>query len=443
MNVRTSSSSPVSSKTPYLSYPYAYPHKTAYRKLDPPIPLARLWAKENRQALFFYIHVPFCKNRCGYCNLFSIARPTRDLQYTYLEALERQAGRVRSAIGSASFARMAIGGGTPTYLDEAGLDRLFRIAEHTFHIDLGATPISVEVSPSTVSLGKLHLLRESGVDRISIGVQSFVKKEVAAAGRDQPPSTVERALALIRRTGFPILNIDLIYGLPGQTVQSWVTSLKSALRFMPEELYLYPLYVRPLTRLKKERGGWKDLRLACYRAGRDFLRAAGYKQLSMRLFRADHTQPNDGPIYSCQEDGMVGLGCGARSYTRAYHYSSEYAVGCTSVQRILESYVVQPGTYFALAHHGFHLSPDEQYRRYAIKSLLRCAGLSRLAFYDFFEQDVLDCLPELAELIEQGLAAWEDGFLQLTETGLECSDTIGPWLYSPLVKRLIQEYELS
>ncbi len=326
-------------ETPYAAYTYSYPHKTAYRMLDPPVRLRDLWAAERRDALFLYLHVPFCEMRCGFCNLFTTANPKVDFEVAYLQTLQRQATRVREALGPAAFARMAIGGGTPTYLDPAGLHLLFDIAERILGANPTRIPVSVETSPGTADVEKLQVLRERGADRISIGVQSFVDAEVAAVGRAQKRQVVEQALDRIREAGFPTLNIDLMYGLPGQTVKSWLASLRTALQFAPEELYLYPLYVRPLTGMGRQGKTWDDIRLACYRAGRALLLDAGYTQVSMRMFRASHAPAQDGPVYCCQEDGMVGLGCGARSYTRGLHYSSEYAVGASGVRAILRDYV--------------------------------------------------------------------------------------------------------
>src|SRR5436190_20641717 len=119
----------IAEQSPYQSYVYAYPHKTAYRTFDPPLNLRELWANEERAALFLYLHIPFCEMRCGFCNLFTTANPKEDLEAAYLDAVERQARRVRAALGSASFARLAIGGGTPTYLMPAALHRMFDVAE--------------------------------------------------------------------------------------------------------------------------------------------------------------------------------------------------------------------------------------------------------------------------------------------------------------------------
>jgi oxygen-independent coproporphyrinogen III oxidase len=270
-------------ETPYVAYLYGYPHKTAYRPFAPALPLESVWARERREALFLYVHVPFCEMRCGFCNLFTAAGPRQDVVEGYLAALGRETRRVKEALGPTTFARAAIGGGTPTLLDEAGLHAVFDLAEGVMGADLRNIPVSVEVSPETVTPGKLQALHSRGVDRVSIGVQSFIEAEVAAVKRPQKTEQVEAALERIRGFSFPTLNIDLIYGMEGQTVDSLLFSLRAALRFAPEELYLYPLYVRPLTFLGKKGRAWDDLRLSLYRTGRDFLLSQGYTQVSMRM----------------------------------------------------------------------------------------------------------------------------------------------------------------
>ena len=125
-------------ETPYTAYSYAYPHKTAYRPLDPAVVLRDLWAEERRDALFLYVHIPFCEIRCGFCNLFTTLDPRRDWVADYLRVLAVEAERVGDALGPAVFARMAVGGGTPTFLDAEELHRLFGLAQRCFGVDARA-----------------------------------------------------------------------------------------------------------------------------------------------------------------------------------------------------------------------------------------------------------------------------------------------------------------
>jgi oxygen-independent coproporphyrinogen-3 oxidase len=432
---------------PYQGYVYAYPHKTAYRRFAAPRPLEEVWAAEPRGGLFLYVHVPFCTMRCGFCNLFTTPNPQDDLVALYLDALRTQAEAVRAAIPNARFARFAVGGGTPTYLDEAGLEALFDLAERAMGTDPCAIPTAVEASPDTLTAGKVALLRDRGVERVSIGVQSFIESEAANSGRPQSRGDVDTALSLLTGAAFPTLNIDLIYGLPGQTVGTWLSTVREALARAPQELYLYPLYVRPLTGLGRTRKAWDDVRLACYRAGRDLLLAEGYEQVSMRMFRRTSAVERRGvsppclPHYCCQEDGMVGLGCGARSYTRALHYSLDYAVGPKGVKGIIADYLARSRAEFATAEHGFELDADEQRRRYLLQSVLHADGLDAGRYAERFGSDPADDFPDLRTFADLGLLGYDAGRWAPTAAGLEWSDAIGPWFFSDRVRALMAGYE--
>lgn len=430
---------PVLSGSPYQGYVYAYPHKTAYRAFAPR-PLTDVWAGEDRGALFLYVHVPFCTMRCGFCNLFTTANPNDDLVSSYLAALRRQADVVREAIPDVRFAQFAIGGGTPTYLREAELAEVFDLAEGV----MGARnlPAGVETSPDTLTPAKLDLMKARGVARVSIGVQSFIEKEAADSGRPQKRADVDTALSLLAGSGLRTVNVDLIYGLPGQTAASWRYSLNEALRYSPQELYLYPLYVRPLTALGRSRKEWDDARLALYRDGRDVLLAAGYEQVSMRMFRRGASTAAR-PDYCCQTDGMVGLGCGARSYTRALHYSLDYAVRPKSVKGIISDYLARSRDELSRAEHGFALDRAEQQRRYLLQSILNVEGLDSARYAARFGTDPADDFPDLPAFAEWGLLRCDGGTWAPTARGLERSDALGPWFFSGAVRALMMKYELK
>lgn len=436
--------------SPYQGYVYAYPHKTAYRPLRPRPRLSEVWAGERVDALFLYLHIPFCEMRCGFCNLFTRTGAPEELVGEYLDALERQARAVRDALpGGARMVTAAIGGGTPTYLSPAELDRLFTRIGRVMGVDWRAVPVAVETSPATATEDRLRVLADHGVSRVSIGVQSFIDAEARAAIRPQRRTEVEQALGRIRAAGFPTLNIDLIYGIAGQTERSWRYSLDAALAWRPEELYLYPLYVRPLTGLGRRPRDWDDQRLTLYRAGRDHLLAAGYEQVSMRMFRlpaaASADAPPGGPDveYRCQSDGMVGLGCGARSYTSALHHSFEYAVETRHVRAIIDEYVRLGQDAFTVANVGFRMDDDERRRRHVIQSLLQAEGLDRAFYRERFGADVLTDFASAAsfdEFADRGWLTVDDHRVRLTPEGLAYSDAIGPALFSPRVRDLMAGY---
>ncbi|MEU8523011.1 STM4012 family radical SAM protein [Streptomyces sp. NBC_01216] len=435
---------------PYQSYVYAYPHKTAYRRLPDPAPsLAALWAHEPKDALSLYAHVPFCEVRCGFCNLFTRIGAPDELTTRYLDALDRQASAVREALGERSpvrFATAAFGGGTPTFLTAGELERLCDIAERRMGADLRAVPLSVETSPSTATADRLAVLADRGATRLSIGVQSFVESEARAAVRPQRRAEVEAALGRIRDTGVPVLNIDLIYGIDGQTEESWRRSLDAALAWRPEELYLYPLYVRPLTglgRLSPDADPeWDEQRLRLYRHGRDHLLARGYEQVSMRMFRRAGGPPQGGADHACQTDGMVGLGCGARSYTSTLHYSFDYAVDMREIRSIIDVYT---GTAdFGHARVGRPVDAGEARRRHLLQSLLQARGMPVAEYTGRFGSSPhADFAEELARFESLGWLDQEapDGLLRLSAEGLAHSDGIGPELFSPAVRAAMAAYE--
>ncbi len=389
--------------------------------------------------------------RCGFCNLFTTPNPKQSLVRHYLDALRRQAEAVRGVLPDAKFARFAIGGGTPTYLDEAELAELFDVAERLMGVNPRAIPVGIETSPDTVTAGKVQLLKSRGVERVSIGIQSFIESEAVNSGRPQSRADVDNALSLLSTAAFPTLNIDLIYGLPDQTVATWLYSVREALKYSPKELYLYPLYVRPLTGLGRSHKEWDDVRLACYREGRDLLLSEGYTQVSMRMFRREcsplapravpaSARGAGGLHYFCQEDGMVGLGCGARSYTRGLHYSLDYAVGPKGVKEIIADYLARTAAEFATAEHGFALDADEQRRRYLLQSILNAAGVEVARYAERFGTDPADDFPDLRTFAELGLLSYDVGRWLPTPLGLERSDALGPWFFSPRVRSLMAEY---
>lgn len=451
--LQISPSVPEEPTTPYKQYVYAYPHQKAYRLgQDRPL-LSDLWAGERLDALSLYVHVPFCEMRCGFCNLFTRTGAPQDVTRGFLDTLERQAGATRAALdanGTPRFTLAAFGGGTPTYLTADELVRLCDICENVMGADLKAVPWSVETSPATATADRIAVLAERGATRLSIGVQSFIDEEARAAVRPQKRTEVEAALARLKEAAFPILNIDLIYGIDGQTEQSFRVSLDAALSWEPEEIYLYPLYVRPLTGLmaRHDKSGelWDEQRLRLYRYGRDHLLAAGYRQTSMRVFSRIGTAAVDGADDSNineynQQAGMVGLGVGARSFTTDLHYTTDYAVAVPEVRRIIDDYIATPTEQFHRAQWSFRMDDDERRRMFVLGMLLESDGLRverYRAQFGTVPQD--DFGPQLALLAERGWLDDDGGVLGLTPEGTAWADAIGPLFFSARVNEAMASY---
>src|SRR3569623_1679240 len=151
----------------YPGYVYGYPHKKAYRPLDPPRHLRDVWADEERGRLFCYVHVPFCTQRCSFCNLFTYVTGDASPSEAYVEALGREMALAADAIGEMRFARLYIGGGTPTYLATPELRRLVAALRDTLGGIPAATEGCIECSPETINAEKGEALRELDFRRIS------------------------------------------------------------------------------------------------------------------------------------------------------------------------------------------------------------------------------------------------------------------------------------
>lgn len=424
-------------RDPFQAYTYSYPHKTAYRALTPPIGLRSAWQAEERSALFLYVHVPFCEQRCGFCNLFTQAQPPEATTQAFLDTLERQAERMAGILAPATFARMAVGGGTPSLLSAAGLRRLFGIARG---LGAGDVPCSIEVSPAYCDAERVEVLRTARVQRVSMGVQSIFPAETGAVHRHQSPDEVRDGLGRLRAAEIPTVNADLMFGLPGQTPDTLRASIDAVVAWGANELYLYPLYIRPLTTLARRGLASGDERPALYAAARDHLAALGWQRRSLRMFQAPGAGDTHAPVYRCQSDGMVGLGPGARSYTRALHYATPFAVAQPAVRALVETWCQEPDAAFDVATWGITLDAAEQRRRWLILSVLE-HGVAREPYRERFGTDVLSDFPELAEAAELGLLTIEPEALSLTARGIEHADVIGQWLYSADVRDRMETWD--
>ncbi|NEE19043.1 coproporphyrinogen III oxidase family protein, partial [Streptomyces sp. SID7499] len=193
-----------------------------------------------------------------------------------------------------------------------------------------------------------------------------------------------------------------------------------------------------------EQAAWDEQRLRLYAVGRDHLLAHGYEQVSMRMFRrTDAPREQESPEdYACQTDGMIGLGCGARSYTAALHYSFDYAVDMREVRSIIDRFTAAED--FSRAEVGRYVDAGEARRRHLLQSLLQAAGLPVADYRARFGTDPgADFPAELAEFAARGWldASAPDGLLRLSPSGLAHSDALGPALFSPGVRAAMAAYE--
>jgi putative oxygen-independent coproporphyrinogen III oxidase len=264
-----------------------------------------------------YLHVPFCLTRCGYCD-FNTYAGLDHLADGYVDALRREAELAAPAWEGVEFASVFFGGGTPTTLPARTLVKLLDDLRGLLDVVPGAE-ITSEANPDTVDVPYLAALREGGVSRLSMGVQSFDPAVLRSLERVHSPDSARRAFAAARRSGHDNVNLDLIYGADGETLDSWQRTLEEALAMGPEHLSCYALTIEPATPLgRKVAAGLvpapdPDLQADMYDAACDVLPAAGYVHYEVSNwakpgFECVHNQGYwEGRPY-------LGLGAGAHSY---------------------------------------------------------------------------------------------------------------------------------
>jgi oxygen-independent coproporphyrinogen-3 oxidase len=264
-----------------------------------------------------YVHVPFCLTRCGYCD-FNAYAGLDGLKPRYLRALEREATLAAPAWDGAEIASVFLGGGTPTTMEPEDLGALLRTIRATFDVADDAE-ISTEANPDTVDEASLAGLLEAGYTRLSMGAQSFDPAVLRALERLHSPESVRRAFHAARAAGYSNVNLDLIYGAHGETLESWERTLAETIALAPEHVSAYALTIEPATPLGRAvaRGDVPapdpDLQADMFGLACSMLRDAGYGHYEISNWAR--------PGYECRHNlgywrrrPYVGLGAGAHSY---------------------------------------------------------------------------------------------------------------------------------
>lgn len=416
----------------YTSYMYSYPHKTAYGNIE--VSRSEIQERLFSEAFHLYMHIPFCETKCGYCNLFSVTGVQEDYVSRYLEAMKKQAEQLGLFENKVSWRSLTIGGGTPLLLRERQLDELLQLAERIGALN---TWSCIETSPNQTSGEKVAILKAGGLNRVSIGVQSFIDQELQTLGRHHDARAVKAALEILKGADFQCLNLDLIYGIPGQTGESVRYSLARAMAYEPEELFVYPLYIRDGTKLYGRAQVRHEEAYRFYHLIRDGLLSHGYHQISMRRFVKERTAPSGG----CGFESTLSLGCGGRSYIGGVHCCTPYAVTRADCLKLLDDYLVKADK--CAMDFGYRLDEEELKRRYVIKNLLHTDGIGEAEYETLFgaaKGALTQEFPLLGKLAAAGDCAVENGRYRLTPEGMSLSDFIGPKFVSQAVHERMAQW---
>ena len=198
--------------------------------------------------LAIYVHTPFCPSKCGYCDFNSYAMDGEIMERTVaatIRQIEQSPHRGRPA------KTIFFGGGTPTYLSETQVIRIFEAVQQA-HPPIEGAEITSEANPGTVDMPKFAAMRKAGFNRISLGAQSFFEGDLVTLGRVHQSGHIERAVGAAREAGFDNVNLDLMFALPGQTMRAWEHNLDRAMTLQPEHLSLYCLTIEPNTAFYKK-----------------------------------------------------------------------------------------------------------------------------------------------------------------------------------------------
>ena len=232
--------------------------------------------------LAIYIHIPFCQRKCPYCDFNTYAG--REGQYdAFVRALATDVRQTGAMLGRPTVRTVFLGGGTPTVLAPRHLHGIFEALHDGFDI-LPEAEITSEANPGTVDASRFETLRTLGVNRLSMGVQSFDDEELRFLGRIHSAKEARSAFALARKVGFENINLDFMFGLPGQAPETWRSTLQTAIDLHTEHLSLYSLTVEPDTALAAwvARGQVSapdpDLAADLYELAQEMLAAAGFLQ---------------------------------------------------------------------------------------------------------------------------------------------------------------------
>ena len=274
----------------------------------------------KEQPLGIYIHIPFCARKCPYCDFNTYAR-LESLYETYTQALCQELARWAARLDGRTVHTVFIGGGTPTVLSAGQLTQILEVVHDQFSLAADAE-ISSEANPGIEDLGQFALLRSLGVNRLSMGVQSFQADELAFLGRIHGADDVLRAYDAAQKADFTNINLDFMFGLPRQSAEAWNDTLDKALDLAPEHLSLYSLIVEPDTPLAH----WvqtgqapapdDDQAAALYEIAMARLQTAGYDQYEVSNWARDSAFACRHNLLYWRNQEWIGVGPGAHSHLR-------------------------------------------------------------------------------------------------------------------------------
>lgn len=371
-----------------------------------------------------YIHVPFCASRCSYCDFYT--QTNLGLRARYLKALHTELSTRRAELPPHStLQNIYLGGGTPSLLSPSELEQLFAHIYQTYPVDSDAE-ITLEANPDDLRPGYVEALQSLPINRVSMGLQSFHNDELRALGRRHSAQQAEEAVTRLRRSGIQNLSLDLIYGLPGQSLERWQQNLERILALDVPHISAYHLIYEegtPLA-LRRDRGLVQELSeeesLSCFRLLIERLREAGYEHYEISNFARPgcYARLNTG-----YWQGMPYIGCGPSAHS--YDGQSRSA-NVPDLSAYLEGW--QKGIRRCERE---RLSPRDQHNEYVMTRLRTQWGINLEDLEALFGIPARERLMHRVDpYLRKGLLSLDGSTLSLSSEGIFVSDGIIAALFS-------------
>mgnify|MGYP001851761469 FL=1 len=371
----------------------------------------------KEQELELYAHIPFCVRKCGYCDFLS-GTAEESTREAYLLALAREIRRAGQDAEGCRAVSVFFGGGTPTVLTGGQLSRLLSEIKKSFRL-AGDCEITLEANPGTLDPEKLRLCREAGFNRISIGCQSADNRELRRLGRIHTWEEFLEGFRQAREAGFSNINVDLMSGIPGQTLVSWETSLRKTAELGPEHISAYSLILEEGTPFYKNREKLdlpdEDTERRMYERTGEILEEYGCRQYEISNYAREGYRCRHNLGYWTGRE-YLGLGLGASSLWRDTRFRNTDS---------MEEYLKDSGNLPKIRREEEKLSASDRQSEYMILGLRLTEGISLAGFRETFGTDVRKVWPGVLEKYEgYGLLEEAAGRLKFTGEGISLSNVV-------------------
>ena len=390
-----------------------------------------------KKPLSIYIHIPFCKHKCMYCDFLSFANETVTTQIQYINALMNEINLYKPYADRYIVKTIYIGGGTPSILDEALIGNVLDHIREVFKVDRFAE-ITIEANPGTIKYTDLLMFRDKGINRISIGLQSSDDDLLRLLGRIHTFDDFLGGFDAARRAGFENINVDIMSGLPGQDMHTLVDTLTRVTELNPEHISVYSLQVEEGTPISMRPDILRtipdeNLDRAMYAMTKKVLRTAGYRRYEISNYSRKGYESRHNTVYWTGGQ-YIGLGVGAASFFKGERFSNitnlaNYIEICEDIREeiIKETDPVRlyDSATSILRENVQIMFIDSRIEEFMYLGLRMTDGISRTEFQERFKRDMFEIYAEpINKYIDSGYMEMNGDRIRLTDKGLDVSNYI-------------------